>query len=166
MGANNSLGVALPNASITEDPAIRRTRGGTLGQFHIVLQLIPNEYPAVISTSTGSAIAHSKDGSMVSPAKPAAKGEILSLYATGLGPMVGVPIGQAFPASPLANVTAPVTVTVNGAPAQVLSATGYPGSTNGYQVNFQRPSDAASGPATVVVSSAWIPGPPATINIQ
>lgn len=169
--------VPLPVASITESPSIRQTRGGTLGAFRWIMQIIPAQSPTVIATPNGPAVTHSSDASLVSAAKPAAKGETLSLFAVGFGFIANQPAnvpalaayvvpGQPFSANPLTDITAAVGVTVNGKPATVLSATGYPGSTDGFQVNFRVPPDAASGAATVVVSSAWIPGPPVTININ
>jgi uncharacterized protein (TIGR03437 family) len=74
--------------------------------------------------------------------------------------------GQPFPADPLADITPVVTVTVNGKAARVLSATGYPGSTDAYQVNFVVPPDAAIGSVSLVVTSAWIPGPAVTMNVK
>ena len=52
--------------------------------------------------------------------------------------------------------TGPVTVTVNGKAADVLAAVGYPGSADGYQVNFRMPSGAAKGSAIIQVSAAWV----------
>ena len=83
---------------------------------------------------------HASDGSLVSAAKPAKAGEILSLFASGLGPTrPGVDPGQPFPAAPLQVVNSPVQVLVNGNSADVLYAGGYPGAVDGYQVNFRMP---------------------------
>jgi uncharacterized protein (TIGR03437 family) len=57
-------------------------------------------------------------------------------------------------------------VTVNGKPAEVLSAVGYPGAVDGYQVNFRVPSDTPKGSASIQVSAAWIPGTPVSIAVQ
>jgi uncharacterized protein (TIGR03437 family) len=73
----------------------------------------------------------------VSATSPAAAGEMLSLFATGLGPTnPGVETGEPFPSSSLAVVNSPVTVKVNGKPVEVLSANGLPGAVDKYQVNF------------------------------
>ena len=110
---------------------------------------------------------HSSDFSLVTSSKPAAAGEVLSLFATGLGPVTpGVNPGQPFPSSPLAAVNSPVEVTVNGKAADVLGAVGYPGAMDGYQVNFRVPADTQKGTATVQVSAAWIAGAPATFPVQ
>ena len=77
-------------------------------------------------TANGPAVAHSSDFTLVSASKPAAAGEIISVFMTGLGPTKpGVDPGSPFPARPPAVV--PVNVTVNDKSAELLSAVGYPG---------------------------------------
>jgi uncharacterized protein (TIGR03437 family) len=152
-------------ASMTEDPANRRTNGG--GRARFVLTVIPMSVPQIGTTANGPAVTHSSDFSLVTAAKPATASEILSLYATGLGPTnPGVDPGQPFPATPTAVVNSPINVTVNGKPAEVLAAVGFPGAVDGYQVNFRMPSDTAKGAATVQVTAAWIAGPSVSIPIQ
>ena len=129
-------GIPIRLASITEDPAKRRVNGG--GHVVFTAYVIPMQRPQIDVTASGPAVTHSNDFSLVSASKPAAAGEILSMFATGLGPTLpAVAPGQPFPSSPLAVVSSPVEVTVNGKDARVLSAVGYPGATDGYQVNFQ-----------------------------
>jgi uncharacterized protein (TIGR03437 family) len=74
--------------------------------------------------------------------------------------------GQAFPTTPLAAVNSPVDVTVNGRPAEVLGAVGYPGAVDGYQVNFRVPADTAKGVATIQVSAAWVVSTAVNIAVQ
>jgi hypothetical protein len=57
-------------------------------------------------------------------------------------------------------------VTVNGNPALVLGALGFPGDVDTYQLQFQVPSGTRSGGALLQVSAAWIAGPTVTIPIQ
>ncbi|HYM10823.1 MAG TPA: hypothetical protein VEU62_08820 [Bryobacterales bacterium] len=153
-------------ASVTEDPSNRRTYT-TNATHHFILHLIPMTSPQVVAASNGPAIVHASDFSLVTAAKPAKSGEILSLIATGLGPTrPGVDPGQPFPVSPLQLVNSPVDVTVNGVAAQVLYAGGYPGSTNAYQVNFQLPSGVTPGSASLQISAAWIAGPPVSFAVQ
>ena len=152
-------------ASITEDPAMRRQNGG--GHLLTVLYVVPMSWPTVVSTASGPAIVHSSDFSLVSASKPAAAGEILSLFASGLGPTsTSLTPGQPFPLSPLAVVNSPLDVTVNGKSAEVLAAVGYPGAVDGFQVNFRVPPDTGTGTATIQISSAWIPGPPVNIEVK
>jgi len=157
--------VPVRQASQTEDPSNRRRNGG--GKSHFVLHVIPMSLPQIVTTSSGPAVTHSSDFTLVSASKPAVAGETLSLFATGLGPTVpGVDPGKPFPSSPLAAVNSPVQVTVNGNQAQVLAAVGFPGAVDAYQVNFQVPPGTTKGPATVQVTAAWIVGPAATIAVQ
>jgi uncharacterized protein (TIGR03437 family) len=115
------------------------------------------ESPEIVMSLSGPAISHSSDFSLVTTSKPAAAGEILSLFARGLGPVnPGVNPGAPFPSSPLATVNSPVGVTVNGKAAEVLGAVGYPGAVDGYQVNFRLPPDTAKGTASIQVTAAWI----------
>ena len=155
----------VPVTSAAEDPAYRRINGG--GTNHVHLFLIPALRPDIVTTPGGPAVTHSSDFSLVTASKPAAAGEVLSVFVTGLGAVrPGVDPGQPFPASPPAVVNSPVQVTVNGKAADLIGAVGFPGATDGFQVNFRVPSDAAKGTATVQVSTAWIAGPPVTITIQ
>jgi uncharacterized protein (TIGR03437 family) len=170
LGARGQIGSLPPvarNTSATEDPAYRRRNGGGAGTWRWIAHVIPMARPEVTVLPTGPAIAHSSDFSLVTASKPAAQGEILSLFATGLGPVIpGVDPGKPFPASPLALVNSPVEVTVNGKPAEVIGAAGYPGSVDSYQVNFRLPPDTARGSATVQVTAAWISGAPVSIPVQ
>jgi uncharacterized protein (TIGR03437 family) len=131
------------------------------------MYIIPMAWPTIVATPNGPAITHSGDFSLVSTSKPAAAGEILSLFATGLGATrASLLPGQPFPSSPLAVVNSPVEVTVNGKSAEVLDAVGYPGSVDGYQVNFRVPPDTTTGTASIQVSAAWVPGVPVSIPVQ
>ncbi len=106
-------------ASMAEDPANRRTNGG--GTIRFFLHVVPMTTPQIVITAGGPAVTHSSDFTLVTASKPAAAGEILSLFATGLGPTnPGVDPGQPFPSSPAAAINSPVEVTVNGKPAEVL----------------------------------------------
>jgi uncharacterized protein (TIGR03437 family) len=154
----------FPHSS-SEDPAYRRVNGGGTGNF--VLTLYPAESPAVAMTPIGAAVTHSSNFALVSAASPATAGESLSLFATGLGPVkAAINPGQPFPSSPLALVNSPVTVTVNGISATVTAATGYPGSTDAYQVNFTLPPGLSTGSATLQIASAWFSSAPVSIAIK
>jgi uncharacterized protein (TIGR03437 family) len=123
--------------------------------------------PQILITDSGPAVSHSSDFSPVTSSKPAAAGEVLSLFATGLGPTApAVDPGQPFPSSPAAIVNSPIEVKVNGNSAEVLGAVGYPGSVDGYQVNFRVPQNTAKGAATIQVSAAWMAGAAVRIAVQ
>lgn len=166
--SSSPVNASLPdarNASMTEDPGRRRINGG--GRRHFILHVIPLSRPEVAITTTGPAVTHASNFSLVTAASPARSGEILALFATGLGPTVpGVDPGRPFPTSPLARVNSPVEVTVNGAPAEVLDAVGFPGAVDGYQVNFRLPSGVTAGQASIQVSVAWIAGSEVKISVS
>lgn len=163
--AVGAITIPVRQASWAEDPANRRRNGG--GTLRFVLTVIPLSVPQIVATPGGPAVTHSSDFSLVTASKPAAAGEILSLFVTGLGPTrPGVDPGKPFPASPLAAVNSPVDVTVNGKPAEVTAAVGFPGAVDGYQVNFRVPSETPRGTATIQVTAAWISGPEVRIPVQ
>jgi hypothetical protein len=155
---------AMRGASTSEDPANRRINGG--GKMTVVFTLYPKSRPIVVSTPSGPAVVHS-DGKLVSTANPAQAGELLTLYATGLGPTTPVvSSGQPFPTGAPSTANAPIEVLVNGQSSGVLYAGGYPGAVDGYQVNFRLPAALSSGNATLHVTAAWIPGPDITIAMK
>jgi hypothetical protein len=164
-GTSGSGSGAARNASISEDPANRRINGGNTSRR--IVTLYPMSVPQVIVTSGGPAVTHSSDFSLVTSSKPAAAGEVLSVFMTGLGPVrAAVDPGQPFPSSPPAAVNSPVEATVNGEQAEVVAAVGFPGAVDGYQLNFRLPSDIAKGIATVQFSAGWISGAPVKIPVQ
>lgn len=170
LGARGQMGrgtqtVAARAASITEDPANRRVNGG--GKLQWVLTLLPMFTPQIVNTTAVPAVTHSTDFALVNASKPAAANEILSIFMTGLGPtQPGVDPGKPFPATPTQLVNSPVEVLVNGKSAEVLGAVGFPGTVDGYQVNFRVPSGTTKGVASIQVSAAWIPGNLVTIPVQ
>jgi uncharacterized protein (TIGR03437 family) len=169
LGARGQAGIidqgSPRQASIVEDPASRRIIGGASRSY--VLHVIPMFMPQIVTTASGPAVTHSGDFTPVNASKPAAAGEVLSLFATGLGPVKpSLDPGQPFPATPPAAVNSPVNVTVNGKPADVLASVGFPGAVDGYQVNFRVPPDTVKGVATIQVSAAWVTGAPVSIMVQ
>jgi uncharacterized protein (TIGR03437 family) len=146
---------------------MRRVHAGALGRREGVLYLVPLSQPQILVAANGPAVVHAGDGTLVTAAKPARAGELLTLYASGLGPTrPGVDPGQAFTADPLQVVTSPVQVFVNGIPADVLYAGGYPGAVDGYQVNFRVPDGATAGQGSLQLTSAWIGGPSVSIAVR
>jgi hypothetical protein len=154
------------SASMTEDPFNRRLLHQA-GIFRFTLHLIPMYVPEILPTANGPAVVHSNDFTLVSASKPATAGEVLSLFVTGLGPVnPNVDPGQPFPSSPLDAVNSPVDVIVNGKPSEVLGTAGYPGSVDGYQVNFRLPPGIGKGTASIQVTAAWVSGPSVSIAVQ
>ena len=92
---------------------------------------------------------------LVTPSNPAGTGvTAILIYCTGLGAVANPPpTGAAAPLSPLSQTTTTPTVTIGGAPAQVLWSGLAPGTVGGYQVNALVPADAATGNAVPVFLS-------------
>ena len=85
-------------------------------------------------------------------ARPATKGEFLTIYCTGLGDVDRRPAnGAASPASPVANTKTKPTVTIGGVSVSVSFSGLTPGYVALYQVNVQVPDGAPSGAAVPVV---------------
>ena len=85
-------------------------------------------------------------------ARPAKRGEYISIYCTGLGAVSNQPANGAAPASSPSSITptAP-TVTIGGMPAPVTFSGLAPSFVGLYQVNVQVPDSAAPGSAVPVV---------------
>jgi hypothetical protein len=156
---------AVRVASMAEDPANRRSNGS--GRLRQGIYIIPMFRPEITLVAGAPAIVHSNDYSLVTVEKPAKPGEILALFASGLGPTrPGVEPGAPFPSGALQLCNSPVEVLVNGKPGEVLYAGGYPGAVDRYQVNFRIPDGTVTGSAAVQLSSAWILGPEVRVPIQ
>jgi uncharacterized protein (TIGR03437 family) len=104
------------------------------------------------SSGAGQAVAINQDGSVNSPANPAAAGSAITLWATGAGQLS--PPGQDGAVAAAGNLPAPmlpVSAQVDGQPARVLYAGSGAGMVEGViQVNLQVPSGAPAGPAIPV----------------
>jgi uncharacterized protein (TIGR03437 family) len=123
--------------------------------------------PEIEMTAGGNAVVHSSDSNPVTPSQPARPGEILTLFASGLGPTrPGVDPESPFTTDPVQIVNSPVELTVNGKPAEVLYAGGYPGAVDRYQVNFKVPEGTAAGLATIQLTAAWVTGIGVRIAVQ
>lgn len=98
--------------------------------------------PQIATLLSGPAMAHPSDFVPFSTGRPTAQGELLPIFATCLGPItLSLDPGEAFPATPPALVNSPVEVLVNGKPAELIGAVGFPGAVDGYQINFRLPAD-------------------------
>jgi len=101
-------------------------------------------------------------------ARPARAGEVVVMYATGLGPVSPTPVaGEAAPSSPLATVANPVVVTIQERPARVLFAGLAPGFAGLYQLNIETPEGVRpEASALVVVRVGEQSSPPVTMAVR
>jgi len=165
-GQNTAAAGAITQrvASMTEDPANRRVIGGNSQKY--VLSILPITRPEIVVNSGLPAVFHT-DFTPVTTDKPAKGGEVLILFASGLGATrPGVDPGQPFPSDKPQTVNSPVQVLVNGTANDALYAGGYPGAPDIYQVNFRVPDGTANTQASIQLSVAWIPGSAVKIPIQ
>jgi len=108
----------------------------------------------VAAYTDGHAIAqHGADFSYITASSPAKPGEVLVIYLSGMGPTnPAVKSGDPAPGlEPLARVTLPPTVMVDGQNADVGFAGLSPGFVGLYQVNFTVPSNAKNGDLTLTL---------------
>jgi hypothetical protein len=119
------------------------------------------------SASVDADIIH-VDNSWVSSTSPAKAGEILIVWATGIGNLSQLAAtGAASPGSPPAQAVNLPTVTVGGAAVSVQFAGLTPGSVGLVQINIQLPSTLPAGsslPLLVIFPGA--PSPPVNLSVQ
>jgi uncharacterized protein (TIGR03437 family) len=90
-----------------------------------------------------------------SGARPATRGEFVSIYCTGLGAVSGsTGSGSAAGSNPLSSTTVTPTVQIGGVPALVTFSGLAPGFAGLYQVNVQVPAAATAGSQVPVVLTA------------
>ena len=111
---------------------------------------IATSAPAIFQLDADNAITTRPDGSVVTPAKPAKPGDVILLYATGLG-QVAPPLGdREIPATALRIAQfADLKVTLDGAalaPDRILYAGVSPGFGGLYQINLRLPDATSTNP--------------------
>lgn len=120
-----------------------------------VRQISPNmlTIPSADQSNCQDAVFHAGSGIPADAQHPAAAGETIEIYATGLGPTKPqVRAGMIAPASPPALLRYPAMVLVGGMPAAVEFAGLAPGEIGIYQVNATMPAGLVSGRQQVTLS--------------
>lgn len=113
------------------------------------------------------AILHGASSQFVLPSNPAARNEIVILYATGLGPVNPTPAsGAPASTSPLSRAVFSPTATVGGINTEVLFSGLAPGFVGLYQVNIRVPATAPSGNVDVVIQSGGVTGSAVKMAVQ
>ncbi len=149
--------------------------------FQVPFEINTSAATVVVTTSQGSAamlvqVAPSspgifagtvaRGGRPVDATNPAAAGDVLTLYATGLGLTTpAVASGAPGPAAPPAQAVLPVTVTIGSAQATTLFAGLAPTFVGLYQVNVVVPAGVA-GDLTLVISSGGRSSNAVTIPVR
>jgi len=109
--------------------------------------------PAAFTLSqsgTGTAVLHTTDYTPVTPSNPAVAGEIIAIFANGLGPLQ-TSIADGALATAADSTTLPVTASIGGASATVQYAGLAPGFVGLYQINVVMPT-VPSGANVLVIS--------------
>lgn len=111
------------------------------------------------------------NGSVVSSLSPAAPGETVVVYCTGLGPVSPALVtGVAAPGSPLSRTTYTPVVTIGPAGSTVMATVEFSGAAPYFsglnQMNVTLPANAPSGLQPMVVSVNGVSATPVNISIQ
>jgi uncharacterized protein (TIGR03437 family) len=106
--------------------------------------------PGIFLTQ-GQAVITDANGNLINTSNPASPGQVVVIYATGLGPVnQTIALGAPAPASPAAMVTTPVQVTIGGQTVTPQFAGLTPNYVGLYQVNVAIPASVTPGSAVPV----------------
>jgi uncharacterized protein (TIGR03437 family) len=138
----------LPYASVV----VSNNGNSTQGVPAPVLTALPAIF---LLDGVNGVIVHGLTGAVVSAANPAAKGEVVVVYATGLGPVNPSP-GTGNPASvtTLSPTVSPVTATIGGVTANVAFGRLTPSLIGVYQVNLTVPAVAPTGSDDLILAAS------------
>lgn len=126
------------------------------------------EDPGIFAYGSASyAVAvHSSDGTLIGRSNPAAPGEIIIVYATGLGPLsLDLPDGFGAPSNPLAFTVDPFRAIVDGEDCEVLFSGLGPGFVGLYQLNLRLPFDLRSGNLPIQITTPYASSQIATVPV-
>jgi len=123
--------------------------------------------PGVAVLPNGIVIAEHSDGSLVSEQSPAKPGELLVIYAAGLG-VTNPPVasGAGSPSSPLARPVITPVLTIGSEVAEIQFAGLTPTLVGLYQINVTIPADAPNGDLSLVLSQGGIASVPAILPVH
>jgi uncharacterized protein (TIGR03437 family) len=121
---------------------------------NVVTVPISDYAPAFFQGGNGLLAAQDSGFKTITASNPALHGQMIVLYANGLGPVTNQPkSGEPAPLSPLAETTTPPVVTIGGQAASVLFSGLTPSLPGLYQLNVVVPSGLSPGiyPVTVLI---------------
>jgi uncharacterized protein (TIGR03437 family) len=133
--------------------------GGTATTNITVLPASPGIFSTLMTDNVSRAVIVRPDGTFVSLQNPARKGDVVRLYATGLGPVTPSVTTNSMPAPTVDSlVNGTLIVGVNNAGARVISGRLAPTLIGVYEVTFQIPTDAPTGNDVVLSLAVNVPG--------
>jgi uncharacterized protein (TIGR03437 family) len=120
---------------------------------NVVSLPLSNFAPAFFEASAGAVAALDGSNKPINSGNPARRGQVVQLFANGLGPVSNQPAsGEPAGSSPLAQTSNPATVTIGGQPASVLFSGLAPGFAGLYQINAMVPTGITPGTSPITVS--------------
>jgi uncharacterized protein (TIGR03437 family) len=133
--------------------------GGGSATINItLLPASPGIFSTLMSDGVSRAVIVRPDGTFVSLQNPARRGEIVRMYATGLGPVTPSVSTNSTPAPGVDSlVNGTMIVGVNNAGARVISGRLAPSLIGVYEVTFQVPDDAPTGNDVVLSLAINVP---------
>ncbi len=112
------------------------------------------------------AILHATTFQLVTPGDPAAAGEFLSIFCTGLGALDTPVVSGDIPPTPVPRTVSTPQATIGGIPAVVDFSGLAPGFVGLYQVNVIVPSGLAPGSHDLVLTIDGVPANTVTVSVQ
>jgi uncharacterized protein (TIGR03437 family) len=132
-----------------------------------VVEAAPGIFTQDSSGKGAGVTANAVTGQLVTASTPIQRGQIITIYGTGFGPVSPQAATGAPSPTPAATTTKTVTATVGGLPATVLFAGLTPGLVGLYQLNVQVPSSCPTGSSVPVVATvSGVASNTVTIAIQ
>jgi len=152
VASQNSVSIVVNNSGVSSAPLQVPVVAAQPGVFTV--------------DGVNGAILH-PDYSLVTSSKPAAKGEIVLVYATGLGAVNNSPgTGQTAGSSPLSDAILTPRVTVAGAPANIRYGGLAPGFVGLDQINVEIPQNVGSGSLDLQIISPGASSKTVKIAVQ
>jgi uncharacterized protein (TIGR03437 family) len=142
-------------------------KGASVSGFVNLSQAAPGIFLA--NDATQLAAITNADGTPNSPTNPAKRGSVVTFYGTGGGAMSPAGVdGAIWPASPLAQLTLPVSVQIDGVNADVAYAGSAPGMVSGiFQINVQIPNFFSPPPTVpIVITIGGVSSPTAILAVE
>lgn len=145
----NQINAQMPFSMVGNVTVILRTPGGVSDNYNTTI--LPTA-PSVFTTSLPgldapvATIVRNSNGQMVTGSNPVHLGDVLVIYATGLGQTApSVQTGMPAPASPLAKALSAPVVTLGSTTLPLLYAGLAPGEIGVYQINVKVPNNVPQG---------------------
>jgi minor extracellular serine protease Vpr len=126
---------------------------------------LANTVPAFFSVS-GTAIGTDLSANLITTSNPAKRGNVIVMYANGLGPVTNQPASGNPAGVPLSATTTVPVVMIGGQQATVGYSGLVPGLPGLYQLNVTVPSGISTGAQTITVAIGGATSPNLTIPVQ